>query len=70
MRVSLTEKGKAAEADNRARANLLEQELLAGLSEAERAELTALLTTMEDNLHRTLGLPHIPQSPLGKEKTV
>ena len=69
MRVSLTEKGKAAEADNRARANLLEQELLAGLSEAERAELTALLTTMEDNLHRTLGLPPIPQSPLGKEKT-
>ena len=69
MRVSLTEKGKAAEADNRARANLLEQELLAGLSREQRAELTALLTSMEDNLHQTLGLPSIPQSPLGKEKT-
>lgn len=55
MRVALTDKGKAAEADNRARANALEQTLLAGLTEEEQQTLTALLTHMETNLHRTVG---------------
>ena len=53
MRVRLTEKGKAAEADNRARADALEQTLLSGLTEDEKQMLTALLTSMEDNLHQT-----------------
>ena len=68
MRVSLTEKGKAAEADNRARANALEQTLLAGLSENERAQLSALLSTMETNLHQTVGFPPC-QTPPAKGKT-
>ena len=69
MRVSLTEKGKAAEADNRARANALEQTLLAGLSENERAQLSALLSTMETNLHQTVGFPQSCQTPPAKGKT-
>ncbi len=69
MKVSLTEKGKAAEADNRARADALEQILLNGLSDAERQQLAALLTSMEDNLHRTVGLPPISQNPPTKGKT-
>lgn len=68
MRVSLTEKGKTAEADNRARANALEQTLLAGLSEEERAQLSALLSTMETNLHQTVGF-HPCQTPPAKGKT-
>lgn len=69
MRVSLTEKGKAAEADNRARADALEQTLLAGLSEEERAQLSALLSTMETNLHQTVGFPPSCQTPPAKGKT-
>ena len=69
MRVSLTEKGKAAEADNRARANALEQTLLAGLSENERAQLSALLSTMETNLHQTVGFPQSCHTPPAKGKT-
>ncbi|MBQ7325444.1 MAG: MarR family transcriptional regulator [Clostridia bacterium] len=69
MRVSLTEKGKAAEADNRARANALEQTLLAGLSEEERAQLSALLSTMETNLHQTVGFPQSCQTLPAKGKT-
>ena len=69
MRVSLTEKGKAAEADNRARANALEQVILAGLSDEEKALLTTLLTSMETNLHETVGfVPTCPNSP-AKGKT-
>lgn len=68
MRVSLTEKGKAAEADNRARANALEQTLLAGLTDEERAQLSALLSTMETNLHQTVGFPPC-QTPPAKGKT-
>lgn len=68
MRVALTEKGKAAEADNRARANALEQTLLAGLSENERTQLSALLSTMENNLHQTVGFPPC-QTPPAKGKT-
>ena len=69
MRVSLTEKGKAAEADNRARANALEQTLLNGLTDEERAQLSALLTTMETNLHQTVGFPPSCQNPPSKGKT-
>lgn len=69
MRVSLTEKGKAAEADNRARANLLEQTLLGDLSPEERQQLTALLTSMEDSLHKTVGLSPVLQNPPTKGKT-
>ena len=69
MRVSLTEKGKAAEADNRARANALEQTLLAGLTGEERAQLSALLSTMETNLHQTVGFPQSCQTPPAKGKT-
>ena len=68
MRVALTEKGKAAEADNRARANALEQTLLAGFSLEEREELSALLTAMEDNLHQTVGCPTC-EIPSTKGKT-
>lgn len=69
MRVALTEKGKAAEADNRARANALEQTLLAGLTDEERAQLSALLSTMETNLHQALGLPPTFENPPAKGKT-
>ena len=69
MRVALTEKGKAAEADNRARANALEQTLLDGLTDEERAQLSALLTTMETNLHQTVGFPPSCQNPPSKGKT-
>ena len=69
MRVSLTEKGKAAEADNRARANLLEQTLLGDLSPEERQQLTALLTSMEDSLHKTVGLSPVLQNLPTKGKT-
>jgi DNA-binding MarR family transcriptional regulator len=69
MRVSLTQKGKAAEADNRARANALEQTLLSGLSEDEQRQLTALLTSMEDNLHQTVGFHPTCQNPPLKGKT-
>ena len=69
MRVSLTEKGKAAEADNRARANALEQTLLGDLSPEERQQLTALLTSMEDSLHQTVGLSPVLQNLPTKGKT-
>ncbi|MBQ8287791.1 MAG: MarR family transcriptional regulator [Clostridia bacterium] len=69
MLVSLTEKGKAAAADNRARADTLEQALLAGLSEEDLRQLTALLTSMEDNLHRTVGMPPVPKNLPAKGKT-
>ena len=69
MRVALTEKGKAAEADNRARANLLEQTLLGDLSPEERQQLTALLTSMEDSLHKTVGLSPVLQNSPTKGKT-
>ena len=69
MKVSLTEKGKAAEADNRARANALEQMLLSGLSEEEKQQLTALLTSMEDTLHKAVGFPPFPHNPSAKGKT-
>ena len=69
MRVALTEKGKAAEADNRARANALEQKLLDGLSPEEKEQLTALLTSMEDNLHQTIGFHPACQTPPAKGKT-
>ncbi|MBQ8381584.1 MAG: MarR family transcriptional regulator [Clostridia bacterium] len=62
MQVSLTEKGVQAEADNRARANELEQALLDGFSEEDRQTLVALLTQMEDNLHHKAALPPPPIS--------
>lgn len=57
MQVSLTEKGVRAEADNRARANALEHALLENFTEEDRQTLTKLLTQMEENLHRKVGLP-------------
>ncbi|MBQ7354302.1 MAG: MarR family transcriptional regulator [Clostridia bacterium] len=69
MKVALTDKGKAAEADNRARANALEKILLDGLSKEEQQQLTALLTSMENNLHRETGWPPAPQTPPVKGKT-
>ena len=63
MQVSLTEKGKAAEMDNRARANALEQSLMEGLSEEQRRTLVELLTQLEGNLHQKAGLPPPPILP-------
>lgn len=63
MQVALTVKGIQAEADNRARANALEETLLDGFSEADRQTLVALLTRMEENLHRTVGFPSPPKPP-------
>ena len=63
MKVALTDKGKAAEADNRSRADALEMTLLAGLTPEERQTLTNLLTHMETNLHRTVGCCPTPVAP-------
>ncbi len=61
MQVTLTDKGKAAEADNRARANGLEAVLLSGLSENDLQTLSTLLSQMEDNLHAEMDCPPNPR---------
>lgn len=67
MQVSLTDKGIDAERANRARANALEQTILEGFSEEDKAALALLLGRMEDNLHKVVGFVPPHRSP-GKEK--
>ncbi len=62
MRVALTDKGKAAEADNRSRADALELLLLDGLTPEQQQLLHDLLTHMETNLHRTVGFCAAPSN--------
>lgn len=66
MQVSLTDKGHDAELDNRMRANALEQVILDGFTDEERETLASLLTRMEDNLHKEVGLV-FPPKPSRKE---
>lgn len=66
MLVALTDKGREAELGNRARANALEQTILAGFTDEERHMLTSLLSRMEDNLHKAVGfIP--PPKPTRKD---
>lgn len=66
MQVALTDKGREAELGNRARANALEQTILAGFTDKERQMLTSLLSRMEDNLHEAVGfIP--PPNPTRKD---
>lgn len=62
MQVSLTDKGRAAELENRACADALEPVILDGFSDEERQTLQALLSRMENNLHKEIGfVPPLPR---------
>lgn len=67
MQVALTEKGAEVELANRTRANALEQTILEGFSDEDKAVLASLLGRMEDNLHKAVGFLPCPPKPPRKD---